>query len=78
MDYALYSMKGKKLAQKEADTIILDFITSMKNWQQKYLDLGARDTMSREAFAINTAECLGLKIFPDENDMSMNMLTRVV
>lgn len=78
MDYALFSMKGRKIAEKEADVIISDFIANMKTWQEKYSNLGARDTMSRESFAINTAECLGLKIFPDENDISYNMLTKVV
>lgn len=78
MDYSLYSQKGKKKAEQEADEIIQDFLYEMLSWQKKYVDLGASDTASREAFAVNVAERLGLKIFPDENDISMNMLTKVI
>lgn len=78
MDYALFSMKGKKAAEKEADDIINDFILNMKSWQEQYFNLGARDTMSREAFAVNVAECLGLKLFSDEDNGSYNILTKVV
>lgn len=63
MDYSLYSQKGKKKAEQEADEIIQDFLNKMRSWQKKYTDLGASDTASREAFAVNVAECLGLSIF---------------
>lgn len=78
MDYALFSMKGKGIAEDEADDIIDSFISDMRVWQDKYHDLGARDTMSREAFAVNVAKCLGLKLFGDEDNGSYNMLTKVV
>lgn len=60
MDYALFSMKGKKLAEQEADLIINEFIGRMVDWQDKYHNLGARDTMSRDAFAMNVVDALGL------------------
>lgn len=66
MNYSLYSQKGKKKAEQEADEIINDFLIKMDSWQSKYIDLGASDTASREAFAVNVAKCLGLNIFGDE------------
>lgn len=63
MDYSLYSRKGKKLAEKEADEIISNFLSQMVDWQAKHRDLGAQDTASREAFAVNVAESLGLNVW---------------
>ena len=67
MDFSLYSMKGKKLAEQEADLIISQFIGRMSDWQDKYHNLGARDTASREAFAMNVVDALGL-VWPNYED----------
>jgi hypothetical protein len=56
MNYAIYKNKpDTEAAEKAADAIIEKFLEEMEGWCEKYRHVGASDTASREAFAINTA-----------------------
>jgi hypothetical protein len=62
MKYQLFDNEpDSKKAEELADKIIDKFLEQMQDWSHKYRHVGASDTASREAFAVNTAYKLKLK-----------------
>lgn len=53
-------------ATKEGHRIIQTLINDMYAWGDAYSEVGASDTASREAFAINVARVLGLRGYADQ------------
>lgn len=66
--YALYDKPDAPAAEAEANMIIRRFINDMEKWGEKYQHVGADDTASREAFAIQTAKALGLRKYLDHKE----------